>query len=199
VSRVPGERFVVAALPARPWKNGGGITREIAASPQGAGLDHFDWRLSIADVSQDGPFSRFVGMDRQIVLLRGAGLRLRGEAGLDHRLDRIGTPFAFGGELAIDATLIDGNTQDLNVMTRRGAWCAQVATLRAPATVEAAPASLLLCGAGRWQLAGDGRPLQAGEGCLWRANGGPHRLAPTGGDVDTAWLVAVRLCHDRTP
>lgn len=199
MSPEPGERFVVAALPARPWKNGGGMTREIAASPEGAGLDDFDWRLSIAEVAQPGPFSRFPGVDRHIVLLHGAGLRLEGAAGLDHRLDRVGAPFAFDGDVPIDATLLGGTTQDLNVMTRLGAWRAQVSTLRSSGEVAAAEACLLVCGAGHWRLAADGVPLRPGEGCLWRARSGPHRLEPVGADDGGAWLVAVRLCHDPAP
>ncbi len=45
--------------------------------PAGAALDEFLWRVSIADVERDGPFSRFPGIDRTIVLLEGAGMRLR--------------------------------------------------------------------------------------------------------------------------
>ncbi|MEC4600651.1 HutD family protein, partial [Burkholderia vietnamiensis] len=48
-----------AALVASPWKNGGGVTREIAAYPPGAALDAFAWRVSVADVGAGGPFSRF--------------------------------------------------------------------------------------------------------------------------------------------
>ena len=59
-----------------PWKNGAGRTTEIAAHPAGAALDAFAWRVSIADVERDGPFSRFPGIDRTIVLLDGAGMRL---------------------------------------------------------------------------------------------------------------------------
>jgi uncharacterized protein len=196
VSSARGERFAVAALPARPWKNGGGTTRELAVSPDAAGLDHFDWRLSIADVLQDGSFSHFAGVDRQIVLLQGAGMRLRGPAGLDHRLNRIGEGFSFGGDLPIDAALLEGPTRDLNVMTRRGVWRAQVSTLRAAAAVDAADACLLLCGQGSWQLEGDRMPLREGEARLWRVSSGPHRLVPVGG---AAWLIAVRLCHDPAP
>ena len=60
-----------------PWKNGAGRTTEIAVHPPGAALDTFAWRVSIADVERDGPFSRFPGIDRTIVLLEGAGMRLR--------------------------------------------------------------------------------------------------------------------------
>ncbi len=68
-----------------PWKNGGGHTTEIAAFPAGAGLASFVWRVSIADVLQDGPFSPFPGIDRTLVLLEGEGMRLSG----DGRADRI--------------------------------------------------------------------------------------------------------------
>ncbi|NYH19335.1 HutD/Ves family protein [Paraburkholderia bryophila] len=65
-----------ADLVAAPWKNGGGVTREVAAVPEQAGLDCFVWRVSIADVAQAGPFSRFAGIDRTLVLLSGAGMLL---------------------------------------------------------------------------------------------------------------------------
>ena len=52
-----------------PWKNGGGVTSELARSPQ---ADEFDWRLSVAEVATDGPFSQFPGIDRLLVLLSGA-------------------------------------------------------------------------------------------------------------------------------
>ena len=63
-------------LVATPWKNGGGVTRQIAIDPPGSGLDDFGWRLSTAEVAQDGPFSRFDGVDRQLHILAGEGLDL---------------------------------------------------------------------------------------------------------------------------
>jgi environmental stress-induced protein Ves len=60
-----------------PWKNGGGQTTEIAVSA-GASLADFDWRVSIAEINADGPFSAFAGVDRTLVLLSGAGVRLTG-------------------------------------------------------------------------------------------------------------------------
>ena len=64
-------------LVATPWKNGGGVTRQIAIDPPGSGLDDCGWRLSTAEVAQDGPFSRFDGVDRQLHILAGEGLDLR--------------------------------------------------------------------------------------------------------------------------
>src|SRR5665213_3118440 len=94
-------------LASTPWKNGGGRTREIVRLPNGSALDSFDWRASIADITADGPFSTFGGFDRVIVLLSGAGARLRSSDGaIDHRLDEPLIPCAFAGESAIEASLI---------------------------------------------------------------------------------------------
>jgi environmental stress-induced protein Ves len=102
---------------ARPWKNGGGTTRDIAVSPSGASLDTFDWRLSLAQVDRDGPFSRFDNVDRTLVLLSGA-MTLHER---DRRIDLVrNQPFAFEGERALEATVGGGSTLDFNVMTRRG-------------------------------------------------------------------------------
>lgn len=198
MSPAPGERFALDALPALRWKNGGGLTREIAAWPAGATLDDFDWRLSVAEVARDGPFSRFPGVDRHIVLLSGPGMRLWAPPSIDHVLDRAGEPFAFEGTADITATLLGGSTRDLNVMTRRGIWRAQLHCLRAAATVEACDAGLLLCGEGSWTVAGEDAPLRAGEGLFWRAHRGPHAVAPSCSDAQ-GWLLAVSLCNDRTP
>ena len=59
-----------------PWKNGGGTTAEIAAFPDGAGFNAFDWRISLAEVASDGPFSAFPGIDRTLMLVEGARLAL---------------------------------------------------------------------------------------------------------------------------
>ena len=79
---------------AAPWKNGGGVTREVAAHPADSGLDGFHWRVSLADVAQGGPFSVFPGVDRVITVVRGAGMVLTVD-GVEHRVDRRYRPFAF--------------------------------------------------------------------------------------------------------
>ncbi|TCF97347.1 histidine utilization protein HutD [Paraburkholderia strydomiana] len=124
-----------AELVAVPWKNGGGLTREVAAFPADAALDTFVWRVSVADVAQAGPFSRFAGIDRTLVLLSGAGMLLD-ETQPDHTLKThaLTRPLdiaRFSGETAIDARLVDGATRDFNLMVRRDSaqgelavWCA---------------------------------------------------------------------------
>jgi len=103
---------------AQPWKNGGGVTREVAAFPPGAGMDAFDWRVSIADVASDGPFSLFPEIDRTLTILTGDGIALD----LDGLTSRLlpGRPFAFPGDKPASATLLGGPVTDLNVMSRRG-------------------------------------------------------------------------------
>ncbi|MCX8997230.1 HutD family protein [Rhizobiaceae bacterium BDR2-2] len=109
-----------------PWKNGGGLTAEIAAFPEGASMDGFDWRLSMADVVSDGPFSIFSGIDRTLTLLSGAGMALDIEGRERIVLDSGSPPLAFPGDVAVRATLVDGPVRDLNVMTRRGRFSHRV-------------------------------------------------------------------------
>jgi hypothetical protein len=104
-----------------PWKNAAGTTQEIAISPSLANASEADfiWRVSIADVTVDAPFSRFPGYDRLIMLLDGAGMTLEsgttGALTLDKRLQ----PMALPGELAVTAKLKGGPCRDFNVMTQR--------------------------------------------------------------------------------
>jgi len=102
------------------WKNGKGVTEGVATFPEGSGIDSFDWRLSIAHVEADGPFSLFEGIDRSIALLAGAGLSLDLPDGNTVDLEPDTAPFSFPGEWAIDGRNRDGPTIDLNIMTRRG-------------------------------------------------------------------------------
>jgi hypothetical protein len=102
-----------------PWKNGGGVTTEIAAHPPGAGLDAVDWRLSLAEVAVDGPFSRFPGIDRTLVLLDGAGVRLESD-GHVVELRVPYEPYGFSGDLEVHCRLLAGPVRDFNLMLRRG-------------------------------------------------------------------------------
>ncbi len=143
-----------AEIVASPWKNGGGVTREIAVHPPGAGFDDFLWRVSVADVERSGPFSRFSGVERTLVLLSGAGMLLADERGMAQTA--LSEPFAFArfaGELVVNAELLDGPTRDFNLMLRRS---------EASGTVELwrdgnehrldADAALVFCAEGRLDL-----------------------------------------------
>lgn len=100
------------------WRNDGGWTREVVRNPSDG--DEFDWRVSIAEVEADGPFSAFDGCDRVLVLLDGAGLDLHfTESGEVVRLSDDARVARFAGEVPIDAALVDGPTTDFNVIWRR--------------------------------------------------------------------------------
>ncbi|MDE3210454.1 MAG: HutD family protein [Pseudomonadota bacterium] len=110
----------LADCPPQPWKNGLGRTRELAVHPVAAGGADFVWRVSIAEVDSAAPFSRFPGIDRQIVLLDGAGFTMRLDDGQVHALTTPLAPFAFAGERGVEIALAGGATQDFNLMLRRG-------------------------------------------------------------------------------
>ena len=102
-----------------PWKNGGGETIEILRWPKGASIDTFIWRISLATVATSGDFSPFPGIDRTLALLDGAGIVLS----LGRRNIRLmpgSEPIFFSGDVPCCASLLNGPTRDLNIMTRRG-------------------------------------------------------------------------------
>jgi environmental stress-induced protein Ves len=103
-----------------PWKNGGGETVEIAVAPQGAALGDFDWRVSMATVASDGPFSIFPGIDRTLSILSGSGMSLAIAGQKPVLLTQASQPLAFAADVPVMATLANGPITDLNVMTRRG-------------------------------------------------------------------------------
>jgi len=104
------------------WKNGGGETAEIAIFPEGARLDDFGWRVSMATVASDGPFSAFAGVDRTLSVLEGDGIALEVEGREGVRLTTGSPPHRFAADAATSARLLGGTIVDLNVMTRRGRY-----------------------------------------------------------------------------
>ena len=119
-----------------PWKNGGGETMVIAISPLDSNLDTFDWRLSMATVRRDGPFSTFAGIDRTVCILDGAGIQLSVADEPARRLKEASPPFSFSGDAAAHSRLIDGAVTDFNVMTRRDRCAHGVERLRLRAGEE---------------------------------------------------------------
>jgi environmental stress-induced protein Ves len=179
-----------------PWKNGGGVTQEVACSPTGLSRGDFDWRISIASIAAPGPFSNFPGVDRIITLLDGGGVHLRSDDGqVDHRLDVPLQPFAFAGDIALGSELLGTASRDFNVMTRRKVCQARVSILRAAEFTLDAATGLLLGISGRWQLQSPvltegNRLLGADEGLWWDRESSPRQLTPQGAD---AVLLAVAI------
>lgn len=103
-----------ADVPAVPWKNGGGVTRDLLCWPAAN-----DWRLriSLADVATDGPFSDYPGIQRWFAVVEGGGVELT--FGQRRQMIRVGdAPLMFDGADAPGCRLLNGPTRDLNVMLR---------------------------------------------------------------------------------
>jgi environmental stress-induced protein Ves len=152
----------VSRLPA-PWKNGGGVSFDIALGV-GRGPDGFDWRVGIAAIDQAGPFSSYLGYGRCLWLASGAGLALdfRGQPGA--WIDRPGEGVQFDGGLATDCRLLRGPVRVLNFMHLATAPPTQP-RLITPEFAVSGPAVAVALGAGAL---------------------GAHRLGPE----DAIWLPA---------
>jgi uncharacterized protein len=99
-----------------PWRNGGGVTLEIAREPGGG--DVFAWRLSLATVAASGPFSDFAGYQRSVTLIDGEGFKL-GIGGQDPVvLDWPGATALFPGSAPAQCELLKGPATDLSLMVR---------------------------------------------------------------------------------
>lgn len=111
-----------------PWRNGLGHTKEILAEclPEST---EFAWRLSMADVVDDGCFSEFSGYDRTLLLLQGEGITLNHGNGQSDRLVKHLQAAHFNGEAKTEASLHAGPIKDFNVMTRRNFCSASVQSL----------------------------------------------------------------------
>jgi uncharacterized protein len=183
-----------------PWKNGKGVTLELAIAPPDAGLDDFDWRISSARVDSAGPFSHYPGIDRSLGLLSGAGLRLNlGEQpGLD--LDRHNPVLSFAGELDVQAELLAGPVQDFNLMSRRGRWRHRLEyqQLQGERWLDCSEVLFIYCIAGSpldCQLpCGSLVQLANGQGLLLESPGEHCKLSNSDGSVQLflAWLERAR-------
>ncbi|MFK0218301.1 HutD family protein [Streptomyces vinaceus] len=195
-----GDRAAVA------WKNGGGVTREIAAWPEGASMADFGWRASLAEVAADGPFSAFPGVDRTLTLAEGAGMDLT-VAGERRLVDERYAPQEFPGDAPTDCRLLGGPVVNFNVMYRRDRVRARTAVVRGTLALAAAEGETLLLvallgpaeldtgagpgvGAGAGDGAGDGRGTGIGTG----AAGGQVLLGP----YDAARISGPATCLLRT-
>ncbi len=111
-----------AELRNEPWRNGGGVTRELASHPKAASAQDgaWDWRVSIADLSKAGDFSAFPGMERVLTVVDGELLLLTVD-GAEHPLEKY-RPFRFSGDAAAHGALPTGDIRNLNVITRAGSF-----------------------------------------------------------------------------
>jgi environmental stress-induced protein Ves len=110
------QQVALDSVPPQAWRNGGGVTRELATWPEAG---DWAWRMSVADVEKSGPFSKFEGIERWFAVLEGAGVQLD-VAGVPHRVTAADAPLFFDGAATTGCELIEGKTRDFNLMVRRG-------------------------------------------------------------------------------
>jgi environmental stress-induced protein Ves len=100
-----------------PWKNGLGETIEVAIN-EGGTLEHFDWRLSMASVVEDGQFSNFTGYTRNLVLIEGNGISLQHNDNEIDKLSNLLDVATFDGGNKTIGNLHAGDITDFNIITR---------------------------------------------------------------------------------
>ncbi len=110
-----------------PWKNGKGVTLELAINNNGC-LADFDWRLSIATVDRNGEFSDFIGYTRNLVLIDGKGVVLSHNESQVDRLEKRLDFSTFDGANKTTASLISGPITDFNLMTKTKKFAGSIET-----------------------------------------------------------------------
>lgn len=158
-----------ADLPRQRWQNDGGWTREIARG----GGEAWDWRISVADVEGDGPFSRFPGIERELLIVSGDGVALDFADGRRYRLTPQQPHLRFAGEAVIHSRLLGGAVRDFNLMWRRDRIDARLQALPLQGEhrldIAAGESLLLFVRQGRVLLPKHGIRAAAYDSLLWTA------------------------------
>ena len=180
------------------WKNGGGSTTEIAVAPPHASLDSFDWRVSMARVASDGPFSEFAGIDRTLAVVTGGGLLLTIGEAAPIVLDRNSDPISFAGDTPTSARLAADAITDLNVMTRRGRFAHRLLRIREPrrCDFDNNDVALVVACSGKLELTFLQERLLLAEGdaaILTRAGDAAFGIAPN--PPADGYVVLLRECR----
>jgi environmental stress-induced protein Ves len=178
-----------------PWKNGRGVTHELALWPPSASFERgdFDWRIACAGVDAAGPFSAFPGFERLLVVIEGEGLALRHGARPALRVPRL-QPHGFSGDDATSAELLAGPVTDLNVLARRGRVAARLSVLRGAGHEPLGASQVflhLVQGVVHARVA-CGEPIAlAAQESLWVRGGHPSDAIELAGGACTALLVRI--------
>jgi uncharacterized protein len=117
-------------LPSTRWKNGLGLTRQVAIHPLGATAANFDWRISIARLDQSAAFSPYPGIERCLAVLEGE-MRLQRDSYAPLTLTCDSPPVYFSGETASSGEVVSGPVLDLNIMYRAAHWHVSLQRMRA--------------------------------------------------------------------
>lgn len=140
-----------------PWKNGKGETIELSIS-EGGTLRNFDWRISIASVVEDGPFSDFSGYERTLILVKGNGISLQHGDGKTDKLSNLLDVATFDGGLKTSGTLHSGPINDFNIIVDKEKYQVVVKTFveRQEVSLRSANLSFIYCLASEAKVSGSG-------------------------------------------
>ena len=167
------------------WKNGGGVTHEIARAEDSDGLI---WRLSLAEVASDGLFSAFPGLERILTVIQGAGLILDTAGGpiTAHPLD----PVRFSGDLPVIGRLIGGAVRDLNLIFNPALIDGAVRLVDDTHPLPDGVTAALYCLSGRFRRAED----EIGPGAVALLE--PASLAPKAESGATGLYISLQAASD---
>ncbi len=169
-ARPPPRIIRVDEVAAVPWRNGGGVTRELLAWP-----DPRDWllRVSVAEINASGPFSIFPGVDRWFAVLAGGGVRLEtaGRAALE-LTDVDAELHHFPGDVVTHCTATGPATRDFNLMALRARLGLRTRPLRASPTLatSAAGVGLFVTRSAEVRAAGAANTALAAQSLAWWPN-----------------------------
>ena len=176
----------IASVPTEPWRNGGGVTRTLATHGS-------QWRISLAEIERDGPYSRFEGISRISLVLRGGGVTLRD----DNVVVQL-KPFEaieYEGDAAWKASLIDGPVTALNVMSAQGRYRTRIRAVVDSMIVRPQCAAIVVAldGACTFSEPDTDLPGNVEPGHVLVINDVTRslRLAPTAGSLKRAVLVTI--------
>ncbi|MEQ4618889.1 MAG: HutD family protein [Corticimicrobacter sp.] len=198
MSNVQVRHYRAADYPSMPWRNGGGITHEVACETCD-GDAGFDWRISIAEVAQDGAFSHFGGLQRIIAVLEGTGMALTFNGRSPDVVLHPHQPFAFSGNDQVHCRLLDGPIRDLNLMYAPTRYRARLRWMTSPADLrfhsDASKVLILNTGTAPMSCRIDGQdhPLPIRYDCLRIDTAGTQIECACSPDTASACIIELYL------
>ncbi|MEX3955478.1 HutD family protein [Trinickia sp. EG282A] len=184
----------LSSVPVEPWRNGGGVTQTLATHGT-------EWRVSVAQVERDGPYSRFDSIARVSFLLRGKGVTLRHRASVI-RLAPL-TAVEYDGGTEWDATLVDGPVTALNIMTAAGRYRTTVNPIVVATIVPPGCAAIVIaldsaCRYSEPDIGTDGS-IQPGQFMIVISVDRPLRVEPAHHGAAPPLIVTIEPVPARTP
>lgn len=144
------------------WRNGMGVSWDIAS--EASGVEDFGWRLAIARIDADVPFSLYPEVDRVFTLIAGKGLTLDFDGRPPLAVERLFVPHPFACDIPAFCRLRDGPCHALNLFTRRGQWSVAVDVLSSGAEISHDGPILLFALQGAADV--NGQALGEGDGAV---------------------------------